>query len=74
MQAATEFMTSSFPGHVFPEIAELVRLLHEQRCEIWAVSSSNEWIIRAGVQQFGIEADRIVYVLSVWNPAGERST
>lgn len=60
MQAATEFMTSSFPGRVFPEMLELVRQLHAKGCEIWAVSSSNEWIIRAGLDQFGIPHDRIL--------------
>jgi phosphoserine phosphatase len=60
MEAATEFMTSSFPGHIFPEMLELVQRLHENGCEIWAVSSSNEWVIRAGMRQFGIAADRIL--------------
>jgi phosphoserine phosphatase len=60
MQAATEFMTSSFPGRIFPEMRELVRRLHENGCEIWAVYSSNEWVIRAGMEQFGITADRIL--------------
>jgi phosphoserine phosphatase len=60
MEAATEFMTHSFPGRIFPEMQELVRRLHENRCEIWAVSSSNEWVIRAGMKQFGIPADRIL--------------
>ena len=41
-QAASEFMAHSFPGHIFPEMRELVRRLHEKGCEIWAVSSSNE--------------------------------
>jgi HAD superfamily phosphoserine phosphatase-like hydrolase len=60
MKAATEFMTESFPGHVFPEMRELVRRLHDDGCEIWAVSSSNEWVIRAGMEQFGIPHDRIL--------------
>jgi phosphoserine phosphatase len=60
MQAATEFMTKKFPGHVFPEMAELVRRLHAQGCEIWAVSSSNEWVIRAAMPQFGIPEERIL--------------
>jgi HAD superfamily phosphoserine phosphatase-like hydrolase len=60
MAAATEFMASSFPGRIFPEMRELVQRLHENGCEIWAVSSSNEWVIRAGMQQFGITADRIL--------------
>ena len=49
-------MTSSFPGRIFPEMQELVQRLHEHGCEIWAVSSSNEWVIRAGMKQFGIPA------------------
>jgi len=60
MEVATEFMTSSFPGHIFPEMQGLVHQLHESGCEIWAVSSSNEWVIRAGVKQFGIAEDRIL--------------
>jgi HAD superfamily phosphoserine phosphatase-like hydrolase len=60
MKAATEFMTTSFPSRVFPEMLELVRQLHDNGCEIWAVSSSNEWLIRAGMEQFGIPHDRIL--------------
>jgi len=60
MQAATEFMTSHFPSKVFPEMRELVRRLHDRGCEIWAVSSSNEWLIRAGMEEFGIPHDRIL--------------
>ena len=60
MEAASEFMAHSFPGHIFPEMQELVRRLHENGCEIWAVSSSNEWVIRAGMKEFGISEDRIL--------------
>jgi HAD superfamily phosphoserine phosphatase-like hydrolase len=60
MRAATEFMEHSFPGRVFPEMQELVRRLQEKDCDIWAVSSSNEWVIRAGMKQFGIAEDRIL--------------
>ena len=60
METATEFMTSHFPGRVFPEMKQLVHQLHEQGCEIWAVSSSNEWLIRAGLKEFGIPERRIL--------------
>jgi phosphoserine phosphatase len=60
MSAATEFMGSVFPGHVFPELRQLVDRLHDNGCEVWAVSSSNEWVIRAGMAQFGITPDRIL--------------
>jgi phosphoserine phosphatase len=60
MEAAAEFMKSSFPGHVFEEMRQLVDRLHENGCEIWAVSSSNEWVIRVGMEEFGIHSDRIL--------------
>lgn len=60
MSAAGDFMEHAFPGHIFPEMLELVDRLHENGCEIWAVSSSNEWVIRAGMKSFGIREDRIL--------------
>lgn len=60
MEAATEFMTTRFPGRVFPEMQALVRQLRESDCDVWAVSSSNEWVIRAGIKTFGIPEDRIL--------------
>ena len=60
MQAASEFMARSFHSHIFPEMHELVRRLHEQGCQVWAVSSSNEWVIRVGLRQFDIPENRIL--------------
>jgi len=65
LEAATEFMTTGFPGRVFPEMQQLVRALDEQGCEIWAVSSSNEWVIRAGMKPFGIADNRILAAKAV---------
>jgi phosphoserine phosphatase len=59
-KAAADFMQHAFPGHIFPEMQELVGRLHDSGCEIWAVSSSNEWVIRAGMKIFGIADDRIL--------------
>ena len=60
MDAAWEFMAHHFPGHIFPDMRELVQRLGEQGCEMWAVSSSNEWVIRAGMREFGIAEDHIL--------------
>jgi HAD superfamily phosphoserine phosphatase-like hydrolase len=60
MQAAAEFMARFFPGAIFPEMRDLVRRLHENGCEVWVVSASNEWVIRAGVKPFGIAEERIL--------------
>lgn len=60
IDAATEFMTQAFPGRAFPEMRDLVERLRDRGCDIWAVSSSNEWVIRAGMRPFGIGGDRIL--------------
>jgi HAD superfamily phosphoserine phosphatase-like hydrolase len=60
MDAATRFFKQCFVTQIFPDMRELVRRLHENGCEIWAVSSSNEWIIRAAMTYFGIPEDRIL--------------
>jgi phosphoserine phosphatase len=60
ISAAGEFEEHSFPGPIFPEMLELVRLLQQSDCEVWAVSSSNEWVIRAAMKQFGIAENRIL--------------
>jgi phosphoserine phosphatase len=60
MQAAEEFMGRIFPGKIFDEMLELIRRLRERGCEIWAVSSSNEWVIRAGIKPFGIPESHIL--------------
>ena len=60
MKAAAQFMQRAFPGKIFPEMQELVRRLRESGCDVWAVSSSNEWVIRAGMKSFGIPEDHIL--------------
>lgn len=60
LKAATEFMLNGFPGHAFPEMKDLIHRLRDAGCDVWAVSSSNEWVIRAGVRQFGIPEDHIL--------------
>ena len=60
MDAATRFFKQYFVTQIFPDMRELVWRLHENGCEIWAVSSSNEWIIRAAMTYFGIPEDRIL--------------
>jgi phosphoserine phosphatase len=60
MKAATDFMEHAFPGRIFPEMQELVGRLRENGSDVWAVSSSNEWVIRAGMKRFGIPEDHIL--------------
>ena len=60
MEAASRFVDQFFVTQIFPEMHELVRRLRENGCEVWAVSSSNEWVIRAGMKYFDISESHIL--------------
>jgi phosphoserine phosphatase len=60
MDAARRFFDQFFDAQIFPEMRELVRRLQENGCEVWAVSSTNEWVILAAMKHFGIPESRIL--------------
>lgn len=60
MDASTRFFDKFFVAQIFPEMRELVRRLQESGCDVWAVSSTNEWVIRAAMKHFGIPDNRIL--------------
>jgi HAD superfamily phosphoserine phosphatase-like hydrolase len=60
MAAAARFFEQFFVAQMFSEMRELVRRLRENGCEIWVVSSSNEWIIRAGMKYFDIAESHVL--------------
>jgi phosphoserine phosphatase len=45
---------------IFPELQQLTRQLAAQGCELWAVSSTNNWVVEAGAAAFGIPAERVL--------------
>jgi phosphoserine phosphatase len=59
-RAAGEFFEAKMVGGLFPEMKDLVLQLHDIGCEVWAVSSTSEWVIQAGMKHFGIPASRIL--------------
>ena len=59
-RAATRFFDLYFVERIFPEMRNLVRELMAQGCDVWAVSSTNEWVIRAGMRHFGIARDHVL--------------
>jgi phosphoserine phosphatase len=61
-QAGEEFFSSVVDCRIFPEMQRLTRLLAEAGCEVWAVSSTSEWVIRAGVKRFDISQERVLAV------------
>jgi HAD superfamily phosphoserine phosphatase-like hydrolase len=60
MDAAGRFFDEFFEAQVFVEMRELVRRLQENGCEVWTVSSTNEWVIRAAMKRFGIPENRVL--------------
>jgi HAD superfamily hydrolase (TIGR01490 family) len=60
LDAAERFFEQLFVEQIFPEMRELVRRLQQNGCDVWAVSSTNEWVIRAGMRHFGIPENRIL--------------
>ena len=59
-RAATRFFDLQFVERIFPEMRTLVRQLQDQGCDVWAVSSTNEWVIRAAMRHFGIPRDHVL--------------
>ena len=59
-RAAEEYFATHVEPFIFPEMRELVARLLQQGCAAWAVSSSNQWIIRAAMRRFGIPPERIL--------------
>jgi phosphoserine phosphatase len=59
-KAASAFFHEFVRPNYFPEMRELTNALSAQGCELWAVSSTNEWVIRAGIRDFGIPAQNIL--------------
>jgi HAD superfamily phosphoserine phosphatase-like hydrolase len=60
IRVAGDFFEGAFPGTIFPEMRDLVKRLLAAGCDIWAVSSSNEWVIRAAMKHFGIAENRVL--------------
>ena len=59
-KAAAEFFREMIEPHIFPEMLQLVRDLQLAGAEIWAVSSTCDWVVEEGVKRFGIPANRVL--------------
>ena len=59
-RAAVEFFGQIVAPRIFPEMLDLTRRLVMQGCEVWAVSSTNNWVVEAGAAAFGIPAERVL--------------
>jgi len=59
-RAAAEFFAKHIEPHIFPEMLQLVTDLQKSGVEIWAVSSTCDWVIEEGVKRFNIPADHVL--------------
>jgi len=59
-EAAEEFFSSIVEKRIFPEMLRLTRELDSIGCEVWAISSTNDWVVREGVKRFGIPRRRVL--------------
>lgn len=60
--AAAEFVQQFVQPHVFPEIASLIATLRKAGIELWAVSSTNRWVVAEGVRPLGIPEEHVLAV------------
>jgi phosphoserine phosphatase len=55
-----EYFEENFVPRIFSEMRRLITELQNSGCDVWAVSSTNEWTIREAMKHFGIPAEKIL--------------
>jgi phosphoserine phosphatase len=60
LAAAKRYFDQTFVDNIFPEMQELIHRLRQQGCDVWAVSSTNEWVIKVAMRHFGIADNRVL--------------
>ena len=58
--AAAEYVNEFVRARIFAEMVALVGALREAGVELWAVSSTNRWVVAEGLRDFGIPKERIL--------------
>jgi phosphoserine phosphatase len=58
--AAARYVAEIVRPRIFPEIASLLATLKNKGTELWAVSSTNKWVVSEGVRDLGIPDIRVL--------------
>lgn len=58
--ASRRFYAEVVRPNIFSEMLHLTRKLAESGCDLWAVSSTNEWVVREGMREFGIISSHVL--------------
>lgn len=59
-RAAARYFAAHIEAQIFPEMQSLVSDVRTAGADIWAVSSTNTWVIEEGVRRFGIGPERVL--------------
>lgn len=59
-RAAAQYFKAHVEAQIFPEMRTLVADLHAAGTTVWAVSSTNDWVVEEGVRHFGIPPDHVM--------------
>jgi phosphoserine phosphatase len=60
LRLARQFFEEKFVSRIFPEMRQLVTQLQASGCDVWAVSSSSQWLIGEAMPHFGISPEKIL--------------
>jgi HAD superfamily phosphoserine phosphatase-like hydrolase len=60
LSLARQFFEENFVNRIFPEMPQLIAQLQASGCDVWAVSSSSQWLIGEAMQHFGIPSEKIL--------------
>ena len=58
--AAARYFDEFVRARIFAELKSLVALLRRKEVELWAVSSTNRWVVAEGMRDFGIPEERVL--------------
>ncbi|ADV83350.1 Haloacid dehalogenase domain protein hydrolase [Terriglobus saanensis SP1PR4] len=58
--SARAYFEEKIEPHLFPEMIALIQELQASDVEIWAVSSTNDWMIEEALQEIGITHEKIL--------------
>jgi phosphoserine phosphatase len=58
--AAAHYVQEFVRDRVFPEMASILTILLQSGVELWAVSSTNRWVIAEAVRDLGISEERVL--------------
>ena len=57
--AARVFFREKVEPRIFPDMLRLTHALRDQGCRLWAVSSSNQWLIEIEAAPFGFQPENV---------------